>query len=157
MEKKTYSKPFMSAQCFEPQEYVAACTTPNTWTATCDRHSSLIFYGDENAPYDLVCDLNRGGCGQSHTFTLTDGQLPKANCWILDGVSANTKYSDNNLAAYAYMFENISTPYSQYDGNVSGLRLKAEYQSKLIPAYVNTECVDGVLLTSDLPSIKSMS
>ena len=155
--KRDWGAPRTEIQRFAPQEFVAACAQPTQWVAKCDDYSSLIFYGTPAGPYDLVCDLNRGGCGQTHVFELENGLKPEANCWILQGVSANTKYSDNNLADFAYMFENISTPYSQYDGHVSGLQLKKEYSSKLIPAYVNEDVVDGVLLTSDIGNIKNPS
>ncbi len=150
--KRIWVSPVNETQQFVPQEFIAACAQPTTWVATCDKFSSLIFYGDVNGPYDLKCDLNRGGCGLSHTFTLADGLKPEANCWILQGVSGQTPYSANNLAEYSYMFDNYRSGIS-----ATSLILKDEYKDKLIPAYVNDDVVDGVLLTSDIANIKNPS
>lgn len=52
MEKKTYSKPVLSAQRFEPQEYCAPCgdgTTMVTYYFMCDG-------GFGNTPYDVWLD-----------------------------------------------------------------------------------------------------
>ena len=153
MEKKFYEKPVMQVERFTPNEFVAACPRPKEWVAQCDTHSSLIFFGDEKGPYDLTCDMNRGGCGKTHTFTLEDGLKPKANCWILDGVTGDTRYSSSNLSTYSYMFEN----YPQSD--VTNLTLKEEYAKSPLfkAAYWHELDGGGVLLTSDIGNIKNPS
>jgi hypothetical protein len=157
MEKKFYEKPVMQVERFVPNQYVSACLQPDTWVATCDKFSSLIFYGNPSGPFDLKCDLNRGGCGQSHTFTLTDGKKPEASCWILQGVSGKTPYSNDNLSENSYYFTDASWQAYRSSGSVTSLVLKDEYKGELIAAYVNQEVLDGVLLTSDIKNIKNPS
>lgn len=157
MEKKIYERPFMRVERFIPNEFLAACPRPNTWVATCDPYSSLIFYGNPSGPYDLQCDLNRGGCGQSHEFTLENGLKPEANCWILQGVSGRTPYSNDNLEENKALFTDASWSAYSRSGSVTSLVLKEEYKDRLIAAYVNTEVLDGVLLTSDIKNIKNPS
>lgn len=149
----------MQVERFVPNQYVSACLQPDTWVAKCDNHSSLIFYGNPEGPYDLQCDLNRGGCGQSHTFTLTDGKKPEANCWILDGVSGKTAYSSNNIAANSNLFTTDSYNTYRYSNDVTDLVLNDTGAAALIPAYVNTEVLgsNSVLLTSDIKNIKNPS
>lgn len=149
----------MQVERFVPNTHVSACLQPDTWVATCDPYSSLIFYGTPAGPNDLQCDLNRGGCGKSHTFTLTDGKKPEANCWILQGVSGNTPYTDDNLSENSFYFTDASWTAYQRSGNVTSLILKEEYRGKLIAAYVNDSVLDShsVLLTSDLENIKNPS
>lgn len=157
MEKKFYEKPVMQVERFVPNTHVSACLQPTTWVATCDKFSSLIFYGTPAGPNDLQCDLNRGGCGQSHTFTLTDGKKPEANCWILQGVTGDTRYSDDNLSQNTQYFTEASWIAYQSSGEITDLWLNEAGAAKLIPAYVNTQVVDGVLLTSDIANIKNPS
>lgn len=82
MEKKIYEKPVAQEERFVPNHYAAACPGVTEWQATCRNESCLIFFDDGN----YTSDANRGGCGGTHKFTIEEGALPTANCWLLKNV-----------------------------------------------------------------------
>lgn len=159
MKKKTYSKPVISAEQFEPQEAVAACAQPTHWIATCRDVSCLIF--DGAGPNDWTSDMNRGGCGRSHEFTLEGGLKPEANCWLLLNVRTRQPGMVNlyRNSDYSDWFENTGNT----DG--SGWRLKPELVAQLkatgelVPGYYNDHVLgsNSMLVTDDIANIKNPS
>ena len=102
MEKKIYEKPAMQMELFVPNHYAAACPAVTKWQAKCRTVSCLIFFDDADGNYSS--DACRGGCGQTHTFEIKQGEsLPTANCWLLLNVRTtgngthnawNSEYND---------------------------------------------------------------
>lgn len=158
MEKKFYEKPVMQVERFVPNQYVSACLQPTHWIATCRDVSCLIFEGA--GPNDWTSDMNRGGCGRSHEFTLSAGLKPEANCWLLLNVRTRTPGTVNAWDdEYSDWFE--STGYE----NGSGWRLKAskieelKKSGELVPGYYNDNVLGGnsMLVTDDIANIKNPS
>jgi len=156
MEKKFYEKPVMQVERFVPNTHVSACLQPTHWIATCRDVSCLIF--DGAGPNDWTSDMNRGGCGKSHEFTLSAGLKPEANCWLLKDVRTRTP-GTVNIDQYRDLFDRT--------GNESGSGWKLK-ESKidslkaakaLVPGYYNDHVLDGnsMLVTDDIANIKNPS
>lgn len=148
----------MQVERFVPNQYVSACLQPTHWIATCRDVSCLIFEGA--GPNDWTSDMNRGGCGRSHEFTLSAGLKPEANCWLLLNVRTRTPGTVNAWDdEYSDWFE--STGYE----NGSGWRLKAskieelKKSGELVPGYYNDNVLGGnsMLVTDDIANIKNPS
>ena len=135
MEKKIYEKPALQVEEFIPNRYVAACPAgPGVWEAECRSRtegSCLIFFGGgASGPDDWTVDANRGGCGQTHQFTLTPGETIGANCWLLTSVTIT----------------NTGTPWSpHYEVSPSSA---AQYFTGTIQ-YDNTSHGHGITLTQE--------
>lgn len=76
MEKKTYSKPLMAAQQFEPQEFVAVCPPSETYVTYefwCD--ASVTAYGATYGYYHIYLDNGDGVFDERTDTDLTQGQV----------------------------------------------------------------------------------
>ncbi|MBP3830237.1 MAG: hypothetical protein ILA06_08095 [Bacteroidaceae bacterium] len=158
MKKKTYSKPVLAAEHFVPQDAVAACAQPTHWVATCRDVSCLIF--DGAGPNDWTSDMNRGGCGKSHEFTLEGGLKPEANCWLLLNVRTRQPGTVNvNQYPYRDWFEstgnNDGSGYVLKESMISQLKATGE----LVPGYYNDHILgsNSMLVTDDIANIKNPS
>ncbi len=155
MANRIYSKPIMLLEKFTPQEFVAACAQPTHWTATCRNVSCLIFFFDG----DYSSDMNRGGCGQSHTFVLENGMKPASNCWLLKNVRSR---GPGEVNGSYHIYDSWFSKRGNYNGvgwvlnpdMIGTLKTSGE----LVEGYYNDECLDGrVLVTDDIKNIKNPS
>ena len=107
MEKKTYSKPLMAAQRFEPQEFISACPPSETYVTYefwCDASVASyganrryhLYYDDGDGRFDSGDENAQGSgwtyspCMKTHTITVRKGQsiddvFPKGWLVPLDG------------------------------------------------------------------------
>lgn len=153
---KTYSKPQMNVQVFEPLEFVAVCAKPTHWIATCRDVSCLIF--DGAGPNDWTSDMNRGGCGQSHEFVLEGGMKPESNCWLLLNVRTRQPGQVNVNQYSSWFIRQGRQDGSGYelDPNIID-ELKA--RGELVPGYYNDHVLgsNSMLVTDDIENVKHPS
>lgn len=169
MEKKIYEKPVAQEERFVPNHYASLCQGEGytIWTAKCrDNGSCLIFFDDG----DWTNDANRGGCGGTHQFKVTDADgIPQANCWLMPNVTISSSGHWPNItysvspSSYAQYFTGTIT-YGTVDHG-RGLTIKPEFieslkgSGELVRGYYNSECLGSSRwLVTDKPSdMKQMS
>lgn len=156
--KRNWGSPRTEIQRFDPQDFIAACAQPTHWVATCRDVSCLVF--DGAGPNDWTSDFNRGGCGKSHEFTLTDGLKPEANCWLLLNVRTREPgVRTVDTSPYNTWFERTGNE------SGSGYVLKADkiaelkQSGELVPGYYNDHVLgsNSMLVTDDIANIKNPS
>lgn len=156
--KRNWVSPVNETQLFVPQEFIAACAQPTHWIATCRDVSCLIFEGA--GPNDWTSDMNRGGCGKSHEFTLANGLKPEANCWLLLNVRTRQPGTVNAWNSdYSDWFEstgnNDGSGWRLKESKIAELKLSGE----LVPGYYNDHVLgsNSMLVTDDIANIKNPS
>ncbi len=78
MEKKTYSKPLMAAQRFEPQEYCHSC-----WLVMCNYRGYAFQDKDGSGTFNQRSERvhNNADHTPAELVILKDGESPAANCY----------------------------------------------------------------------------
>lgn len=102
MEKKTYSKPILMAERFEPQEFVAACdnsqriTTVSGWTYTTnDNYFRMYIDLNGDGHYQVGERFLRDGTSQNASDQVTIGEVTIGYLTLKKGSPTNHSMSTN--------------------------------------------------------------